>query len=250
MSMIKVDNLGKAYRGHPVLRAVSLQVEPGQVLALVGPNGAGKSTTLRILAGIVTADAGAATINGVPAGCSQARRSLGYLPQKPGVANSTSLLSLARLVTEVRGLPSDSATRLLADCGFSGRMHATIGELSGGQRQRLMLALATVGPVTALLLDEPGISLDADGADDAHLRIREARARGTAVLFTSHHLADVAALADRIAVMVEGVVIAQGTPVELARRAGMTWNPGSSASFEAVYRYLVTRSRSAVKEVA
>ena len=250
MSGIQVNDLTKSYAGRPVLRSVSLQVEPGQVVALVGPNGAGKSTTLRILAGIVSADSGTATVNGISAGMPEARRSLGYLPQKPGVANSTSLQSLAELVADLRGLPNGSAARLLVACGFGRRMQATIGELSGGQRQRLMLALATLGPVDALLLDEPGISLDADGADEVHARIRAARSRGSAVLFTSHHLADVAALADRIAVMVEGAVIAQGTPLELARRAGFTWKAGGSPSLEAVYRSLVARSRSSIKEVA
>jgi len=248
--MIRVEGLTKSYDHHPVLRGVNLHVAPGEVLALVGPNGAGKSTTLRILAGVIGADAGIATVDGIPAADPRARRALGYLPQKPGVAGNTSLLALADLVAAVRQIPRGAGESLLDRLGFAERRGSSLGQLSGGQRQRFMLALATLGPVTALLLDEPGISLDADGADDVHERIREARGRGTAVLFTSHHLSDVALLADRIAVMVEGSIVAQGTMTELARRAGVTWSAGNPASFEMVYRKLVARSRTSVREVA
>jgi ABC-2 type transport system ATP-binding protein len=220
------------------------------VVALVGPNGAGKSTTLRILAGIISADSGSATLNGIPAQDPGARRSLGYLPQKPGVSGSTSILSLANLVADLRGLPAGAGQEVLAENGFAHRRNTTVAELSGGQRQRLMLALATLGSVTALLLDEPGISLDSDGADEVHARIRKARARGTAVLFASHHLADVAALADRIAVMVDGSVIAQGLPAELAKRAGISGNPGAPPPLESIYRSLVAPGRARIREVA
>lgn len=248
--MIKVEGLTKSYGRQPVLRGVDLQVHPGQVVALVGPNGAGKSTILRILAGIISADSGSATVNDIQAGTPMARRALGYLPQKQGVSGSTTLLSLANLVADLRGLPPGSGVEILDETGFSHRKNTTVAELSGGQRQRLMLALATLGPVTALLLDEPGISLDADGADEVHARIREARARGTAVLFTSHHLADVAALADRVAVMVDGSVIAQGTPAELAKRAGFPANPGTPLPLEEIYRALVAPNRARIREVA
>jgi ABC-type multidrug transport system ATPase subunit len=248
--MIRLEGLTKAYGGQSVLRNVSLQVRPGEVLALVGPNGAGKSTTLRIVAGIIRADSGRATLDGFPAAHPDARRSLGYLPQKPGVPGNTSLESLARLVAELRGLPGSAGADILTSIGLADRRHAALAELSGGQRQRLMLALATLGPVTSLLLDEPGISLDADGAEDVQARIREARARGTAVLFASHHLADVAALADRVVIMVGGSVVAQGTVAELARRAAIPWNASGAPPIETIYRTLVSGNRARVREVA
>ena len=247
--MIRAVGLVKSYDDNPALRGVDLAVGAGEVVALIGPNGAGKSTILRILAGIIRADAGLATIAGQPATDWRARKALGYLPQKPGVAAGTSLHSLARLVAAMRGLPDEMGTRLLHDAGLGFRLNRTIGELSGGQRQRLMLALATLGPIEALLLDEPGISLDADGAEDVHARIRQARAAGTAVLFASHHLSDVALLADRVVILVDGVVEAQGTMAELARRAAIPWN-GGLPPLEAIYRSLVARSRGWVPEVA
>ena len=247
--MIGTSRLMKSYGAHAALKGVSLDVAPGEVLALVGPNGAGKSTLLRIIAGVIQQDAGSATLAGRPSSEWSARRSLGYLPQKPGVAPNTSLLSLARLVADMRGLPPDTGQQVLQDIGLGSRLTAAIGELSGGQRQRLMLALATLGPIEALLLDEPGISLDADGAEEVHARIREARARGTAVLFASHHLSDVALLADRVAILVDGVIEAHGTMAELARRAAVPWN-GGQPPLEAIYRTLVARSRGWKPEVA
>jgi ABC-type multidrug transport system ATPase subunit len=247
--MIRAVGLVKSYGSHPALRGVNLEVAAGEVLALVGPNGAGKSTILRILAGVIRPDEGVATIAGRSATDWRARKGLGYLPQKPGVAAATSIQSLAHLVATMRGLPEEAGTRLLQDPGLGLRLNGTIGELSGGQRQRLMLALATLGPIDALLLDEPGISLDADGAEDVHARIRKARAAGTAVLFASHHLSDVALLADRVAVLVNGVVKAHGTMAELARRAAIPWN-GGHPPLEAIYRSLVARSRGWVPEVA
>lgn len=247
--MISANGLIKSYGPHAALRGVSLDVAAGEVLALVGPNGAGKSTILRIIAGVIRPDAGGATLAGLPSTDWRARKSLGYLSQKPGVAANTSLLSLARLVAEMRGMPPDKGKQILQEIGLGFRLNAAIGELSGGQRQRLMLALATLGPVDALLLDEPGISLDADGAEDVHACIREARSRGSAVLFASHHLSDVALLADRVAILVNGVVEAHGSLAELARRAAIPSN-GGQPPLEAIYRALVARSRGWIPEVA
>jgi len=126
------------------------------------------------------------------------------------------------LVAGVRGVAPTTAVQLLTVAGLGGRLWSTIGELSGGQRQRVMIALATLGPVTALLLDEPGISLDAEGSEEMRRAICEARNCGTAVLFASHQLHDVALLADRIVVMVCGRVVAQGSLAELAQAAGVS----------------------------
>jgi ABC-type multidrug transport system ATPase subunit len=244
--MIALENVFKCYGRRPVLKGVNLHVEPGEVVALVGPNGAGKSTALRIVAGIVRPDQGRATINGHDTGASPvARRSLGYLPQKLGVPLTTTVRDLARLITDIRGVPFDLATAALEEAKLDHRVDAALGELSGGQKQRIMLILATVGPVTSLLLDEPSISLDADGSEDVRALIRAAQDRGSAVLFASHHLSDVAALADRLAVMVEGQIIAQGTLLELAERAGIKWSGSVEPPIEAIYRTLVTRSRAA-----
>ena len=244
--MIVLDRVAKRFDSHTALVKLSLRVRAGEVVALVGPNGAGKSTALRILAGVIRPTSGVATIGGVDVvtdGCA-ARRRLGYLPQKLGVPPATVVGDLVALVAGIRGVPPADAGRALAAAGLGARGGDAVAQLSGGERQRVMLALATLGPVRALVLDEPSISLDVEGAEEVREAIREARRRGVAVLFASHHLHDVAALADRIVVMVDGRVAALGTLDELAAAAGV---PRSEAAGEApidrIYRVLVTRGR-------
>lgn len=239
---IELRGVGKAYGDRVALSSLDLNVARGEVVALVGPNGAGKSTTLRILSGAIHQSAGTARIGGCdvtldPLG---ARQRLGYLPQRLGVPLSTVVRDLATLVSASRGLPGDAGARALAEAHLGNRLDATLGQVSGGQRQRVMLVLATLGAVEALLLDEPSISLDTEGAEEVRDAISAARFDGAAILFASHHLSDVARLADRIAVMVEGRVVACGTVEQLARQAGVAWDPRApEAPIERIYRNLI-----------
>ncbi len=244
--MIRVRGLTKSYGWRTVLAPLDLAVDPGQVVALVGPNGAGKSTTLRILAGIIRPSGGSAELGGRDAlrdGVA-ARRHVGYLAQKLGVPPATNLGDLAALVAAARGVPGADALAALDAAGLAGRLDAAVSDLSGGQRQRALLALATLGEVNTLLLDEPSISLDAEGADDVRAAIRAARDRGAAVLFASHYLFDVARLADRIVVLVDGKVTADGSLPELAAAAGVAWSDQVvDPPIERIYRILVRRGR-------
>ncbi|HEX7336908.1 MAG TPA: ABC transporter ATP-binding protein [Gemmatimonadales bacterium] len=244
--MIRLDQLAKSYGGRPALEPLNLEVAAGEVVALVGPNGAGKSTTLRILTGTVRPTGGRAFIAGhnVVTDAVAARTHLGYLSQRPGVPATTVIRDLVELVAAVRDVASSTAVQALADAGLGDRLRSGIGELSGGQQQRLMIALATLGPVKALLLDEPSISLDAEGSEEVRRAISEARTGGAAVLFASHQLHDVALLADRIVVLVQGRVVAQGTVADLAQAAGIVWDTSpAEPPIERIYRVLVSRGR-------
>lgn len=239
---IELSRVAKWFGRRMALAPLSLSVAPGEIVAAVGPNGAGKSTMLRILAGAIHPSQGTASIAGwdVVAEPLRARRRLGYLPQRLGVPFTTVVGDLAALVASSRGLPADAGIEALADCGLADRIEATLGEMSGGQRQRAMLALATLGSVDALVLDEPSISLDAEGAESVRDTIRAARCAGAAVLFASHYLSDVALLADRIAVMVDGSLVACGTVEDLAVAAGIPWDGRAvEAPIERIYRILV-----------
>lgn len=232
--MIEMRRIWKQYGERTVLHPMDLTVAPGETVALVGPNGAGKSTALRILAGIVHPSGGGVNVDGTVA----------YLAQRLGVPPTTVVADLARLVAAARGVSADDAHAALAAAGMADRVNAVLRDLSGGQRQRVMLALATLGPVGALLLDEPSISLDADGAEDVRAAIAAARRGGAAVLFASHHLHDVAMLADRIVLLVEGRIVAQGSLAELAAAAGVAFNAALiDPPIERIYRVLVNRSR-------
>jgi len=246
--VIEIRGLWKRFGDLLALEPLDLTIHAGEVVALVGPNGAGKSTALRILAGILTPSGGRATIAGRDAVTEAvaARRELGYLPQKLGVPPTTVVGDLLELVAATRGIPFAQAAAALAEAGLGDRMGAVVGELSGGQRQRLLLACATLGDVRALLLDEPSISLDADGAEEVRESIRAAVRRGAAVPFASHYLHDVALLADRIVVMVHGRVTAAGTLAQLAAAADVPWREEDEVPdppIERIYRVLVQRGR-------
>ncbi|HET9386451.1 MAG TPA: ABC transporter ATP-binding protein [Gemmatimonadales bacterium] len=232
--MIELRQVWKRFGDRIALHPLDLVVRAGETVALVGPNGAGKSTALRILAGTVHASGGSARVEG----------NLAYLSQRLGVPQTTKVSALAALVARARGFAPTIVRDALDEAGLGDRLDAALCDLSGGQRQRIMLTLATVGDVGALLLDEPSISLDIDGAEDVRAAIAAARRRGVAVLFASHHLHDVALLAERIVLLVEGRVVAQGSLAELAAAAGVP-SHGDLADppIERIYRVLVRRSR-------
>jgi ABC-type multidrug transport system ATPase subunit len=248
--MIEIAGISKRYGERLVLDNISLQVKAGEIVALVGPNGAGKSTTLRILAGLSHPNGGTVAIGGhdtVKDGTAS-RRALGYLPQELGVPPRTIIWDLMVLTAGMRGVPIEAARTAMANVGLAHRQDAALEKLSGGERQRVMLALATLGNIRALVLDEPSISLDSGGAEVVRDLIRQASADGAAVLFASHHLTDVAVLADRIVVMVAGNVIAEGTLADLARQAGIAWSdrmPLESSPLDRIYRELVQKGRAA-----
>jgi ABC-2 type transport system ATP-binding protein len=232
--MIELRQVWKRFGDRVALQPMDLIVRAGESVALVGPNGAGKSTALRILAGIVKPSGGTAEIAG----------HVGYVAQRLGVPQTTVVADLAALVARARGVSLDATRAALTAAGLGDRVNATLRDLSGGQQQRVMLALATVGRVGALLLDEPSISLDVEGAEDVRAAIAAARERGAAVLFASHHLHDVALLAERIVLLVEGRVVAQGSLEELAAVAGVPCHAGlADPPIERIYRVLVNRSR-------
>ena len=246
--MIELRSVAKQFGARTALAPLDLRVAPGEIVALVGPNGAGKSTCLRIVAGIIAPSVGTATVDGrdVARDGIAARRRVGYLSQRLGVPAGTVIADLLALVAAVRGVSHADAVAAIHDAGLADRLGAPLAELSGGQRQRVMLTLATLGDVGALLLDEPSISLDTEGADEVREAIRAAQRRGAAVLFASHYLHDVALLADRIVVMVDGRITAQGSLAELAAVAGVRWvgrDDVVDPPIERIYRVLVRQGR-------
>jgi ABC-type multidrug transport system ATPase subunit len=232
--MIELRGVWKRFGHRVALHPFDLVVRAGETVALVGPNGAGKSTALRILAGTVQAGGGTVATKG----------NVAYLPQRLGVPPTTVVADLAALVVAARDVEPKVVRAALVSMGLEQRLDAALRDLSGGERQRVMLALATIGDMGVLLLDEPSISLDIEGAEDVRAAIASARAGGAAVLFASHHLHDVAMLADRIVLLVEGRVVAQGSLAELAAAAGVPCHAAlADPPIERIYRVLVRRSR-------
>jgi Cu-processing system ATP-binding protein len=216
--VIRIRGLCKRYGAVAALDDLSLDARAGEIVALIGPNGAGKSTCLKTLVGLVRPDAGELEVDGVDlrARPREGRARLGYLPQDvvfPGRVSGRRAVDLFR---KLRGLPAGETDRVLSAVGLGGAAGRAVAAYSGGMRQRLGLAAALLGSPPALVLDEPAISLDPLFHAELRAILGDVRDRGSAVLLTSHLLPEVEALADRIALLREGRLLAQGTLAELA----------------------------------
>jgi ABC-2 type transport system ATP-binding protein len=216
-----VDEVSKGYGGRAVVDGVSLDIGPGEVVALLGPNGAGKTTTVELIEGYRQADSGSVLVLGTdPWRASRAHRArVGLMLQSGGFDMRARPAETVRQYAAFHddGLAPDP---LIDALGLRAVARTPYRRLSGGERQRLAFAVALVGRPEVLLLDEPTAGMDPEARAVVRQRILAARGDGQAVLLTSHELADVERLADRIAVIVDGRIVASGTPAELA--SGLT----------------------------
>jgi ABC-2 type transport system ATP-binding protein len=216
---IVVDHVTKRYGARLVVDGVSFDVRPGEVVALLGPNGAGKTTTAEIIEGYRRADSGSVRVLGTdPWGGGRSHRArVGVMLQSGGFDMRARPAETIRQYAAFHadGLASDA---LIDDLGLSAATKTPYRRLSGGERQRLAFAVALVGRPDVLILDEPTAGMDPEARAMVRGRILAARGEGRAILLTSHELADVERLADRICVLVDGRIVAAGTPAELAAR--------------------------------
>ena len=220
---VDVAGLDKAYDGRTVLRDVSFQIRAGEVFALLGPNGAGKTTTVEIIEGYRRPDRGSVSVLGVdPARAGRAHRArVGLMLQGGGgIAPRMTAREAVRLYGRFHAEPRDAA-ELLRVVGLSDAASRTrFRRLSGGERQRVALAVALVGRPELAILDEPTAGMDVEARAATRDLIRGLRDEGVTVLLTSHDLADVERLADRIAILDRGRLVAMGDPAELTSGAG------------------------------
>ncbi len=224
---LSARDVGKRYDGTAALVGVSLEVEPGECLALVGESGAGKTTLLRCFNRMVSPDAGEVRVGGRPVACADPvalRRSIGYVQQDGGLLPHWTVVRNTATVPWLRG-DADAGARASESLALVGLPPDRYGrrwprELSGGERQRVAIARALAGRPGVLLMDEPFGALDAITRADLHeafLDLRQ-RVRSTCVLVT-HDLGEAFRLAGRIAVMRAGRVEQVGTPAELRAAA-------------------------------
>ena len=215
--------LEKRYGATVALAGVDLSVEPGELVGLLGPNGAGKSTLVKIACGLVRASAGSAQVAGEPAGSAGARAAIGYLAELfrfPGWLRADELLALHQ---RLAGSPGGRAERaeLLSLVGLGGDEGTRVEAMSKGMQQRLGIAQALVGAPRLLMLDEPTSALDPVGRRIVRDLLLELKARGVSVLLNSHLLSEVERVCDRVAILVDGRVVARGSPAELSRARGV-----------------------------
>jgi ABC-2 type transport system ATP-binding protein len=221
---IRCTNLFKRYEGRPPVEAVrglDLTVESGECFGLLGPNGAGKTTTIEIIEGLSEPTAGDVEVLGMRWGRDDAA-----IKERIGISLQETRLSEKLQVNETltlfrsfyrRGLGPDEVIRRVS---LEEKATARVGKLSGGQRQRLAVACALVGDPDLLLLDEPTTGLDPQSRRQLWDLIRDLRAQGRTVLLTTHYMDEAERLCDRVAVVDQGKVIAEGTPRQLIAELG------------------------------
>ena len=219
--VITVTGLRKSYGSVQAVRDVSFRVGSGEIVALLGPNGAGKTTTLEILEGFRARDGGAVAVLGLHPGDKAAVRELRertglvlqdiavepYLTVRETIARQAGYYQAPRAVPEVIGL-----------VGLAGLERRKVRSLSGGQKRRLDLALGLIGDPELLYLDEPTTGFDPAARRGAWDLVRELRATGTTILLTTHDMAEAQALADRVVLLNNGAVVAEGPPERLGGR--------------------------------
>ncbi|MBW9207529.1 ATP-binding cassette domain-containing protein [Mumia sp. zg.B17] len=218
---MQLRGLEKAYGELQVLRGVDLDVAPGSIVALLGSNGAGKTTVIRILATLLTADAGTATVNGFDLATqpAQVRESFSLTGQFAAVDEILSGRENLVLVAKLRHLaaPGAIADDLLARFSLTDAGGRKVSTYSGGMRRRLDIAMSLIGDPPVIFLDEPTTGLDPQARLEVWDTVKELAGQGTTVLLTTQYLDEAEQLADRIAILHEGRIIADGTLAELKR---------------------------------
>jgi ABC-2 type transport system ATP-binding protein len=221
MSVVVVEGLRKAYHGVAAVDDVSFSVQAGTIFALLGPNGAGKTTTLEVLEGFRERDGGRVEVLGCDPGDRSRgrwlREQIGLVLQdiavEPYLTVGETIARNAGYYPDPRGV--DEVVELV---GLAGHARRKVKDLSGGQKRRLDLALGIVGNPRLLFLDEPTTGFDPSARRQAWQVVKDLRASGTTILLTTHYMDEAQELADEIAVMAAGKVVACGPPARIGGR--------------------------------
>jgi ABC-2 type transport system ATP-binding protein len=221
---VETEALVKRYPKVEALGGVSLSIEPGEIFALLGPNGAGKTTWISIVCGLTRATSGHARVLGhdVVRDAMAARRVVGLVPQEINFDPFFTPREVLRFQMGYFGVPPSEARidELLAALALSDKADVSSRELSGGMRRRLLIAKALVHRPRVAFLDEPTAGVDIALRRDLWSYVRKLRAEGTTIVLTTHYLEEAEELADRVAVIDHGRLIAVATPEVLLRQHG------------------------------
>ncbi|MDO4899923.1 ABC transporter ATP-binding protein [Actinomyces sp.] len=224
--MLDIANLSKRFGRLQALCDLSLRLGDGEIVGFVGANGAGKSTAMRIVMGVLTADAGTVTWDGTPVDAA-ARRRIGYMPEERGLYPKMKVGEQLTYLARLHGITADAARRAseqwTEQLGISARREDEVQKLSLGNQQRVQLAAALVSDPDLLILDEPFSGLDPVAVDVMSQVLRERAAAGVPTLFSSHQLDVVQRLCDRVVIIREGRLVADGTVAELQAGAEPRW---------------------------
>jgi ABC-2 type transport system ATP-binding protein len=218
---IVVRDLVKRFPHATALDGVSFDVRAGEVLGLLGPNGAGKTTTLHLLLGVVRPTSGSVRLFGQDPhdGTKRALRRVGFASPEALMDWRLTVAENLRVYAALYAAPRDAVARVIASLGMAQLAAIRFGDLSLGQQTRAGLARALLHDPDLLVLDEPTSSLDPDIAEKTRQLLESIRrARGLTILYTSHNMAEVERMCDRVIFLHRGRVVADGTPLEVSRR--------------------------------
>ncbi|PSQ30028.1 ABC transporter ATP-binding protein [Halobacteriales archaeon SW_6_65_46] len=220
---VRTEALTKSYSDVPVVRGLNLEIEPGEVYGFLGPNGAGKTTTMRLLTGLLEPTGGDGWVCGDHVTDREAvSRHVGYLPERPPLYEELTGREQLEFVAQLRGQPADTATEtataLLDRFGLTDDGDKRIEAYSTGMRKKAGLAQAVLHEPAVLFLDEPTAGLDPRAARSVRTELRRLADAGTTVFLSSHLLSVVTELTDRVGLLTDGTLVAEGPPDEVADR--------------------------------
>ncbi|MEJ3659301.1 ATP-binding cassette domain-containing protein [Actinomycetes bacterium KLBMP 9759] len=223
--MLDIDGVSKRFGDRQALDGVTFAVRPGELFGFVGGNGAGKTTTMRIVLGVLAADAGDVRWNGKPVDA-DLRRRIGYMPEERGLYPKMKVGSQLRYLARLHGLSDAQATASIEHwterLGIAARTGDEVQKLSLGNQQRVQLCAALAHDPEVLVLDEPFSGLDPTAVEVMSGVLREKADAGVPVIFSSHQLELVERLCDRIGIIATGRMVATGSVEELRARDGST----------------------------
>jgi len=226
MSMLSVERLTKSFGAIRAVETVSFEVRPGEIYGLLGPNGAGKTTTISMISGLLKPDAGEVSVAGTPfwSDPQKAKRIMGVVPQELAIYEELTGRENLEFWGRMAGLSAGDArartAELLAALTLTDRAEDAVKTYSGGMKRRINLGCALLHHPQLLLLDEPTVGIDPQARLNILEFIRNLRAAGTAILYTTHYLEEAETLCQRIGIIDHGRLLAEGTLAELQDRLG------------------------------
>jgi ABC-2 type transport system ATP-binding protein len=216
---VEVQGLTKSYRDVHAVAGIDLQIQRGEIFALLGPNGAGKTTTIEILEGYRTRDGGTVRVLGFDPGSQrkQLKSQIGIVLQSTGIDNYLTVAETVAMYASYYPNPR-SAAEVIELVGLDAKRDTRVLKLSGGQQRRLDVAIALAGNPDLLFLDEPTTGFDPSARHEAWEVVKSLAALGKTVLLTTHYMDEAQYLADRVAVIAAGQIVAEGPPATLGGR--------------------------------
>ncbi|HOZ06062.1 MAG TPA: ABC transporter ATP-binding protein [Arenimonas sp.] len=220
MTLARLENVSKRYGNVTALNGLNLSVNAGEILALLGPNGAGKTTAVSLLLNLIEADSGKVSLFNQDPQALAARQRIGVMLQSAELPETLRVSELIQLTQSYYPYPRD-LKELAEMAAITDLLQRPYGKLSGGQQRRVQFAMAICAKVDILFLDEPTVGLDIEAREAMWVSLRKLVAEGCSIVLTTHYLEEAEALANRVIVIAQGSVIAEGSVESIRSRVAM-----------------------------